>query len=604
MAQEAGGRIRQPIIVVMGHVDHGKTTLLDKIRGTAIAKKEPGEITQHVGASIVPASVLEKISAPLKKYFPKLTIEIPGLLFIDTPGHELFTNLRKRGGSVADMAILVIDINEGFRPQTYEAISILRERKVPFVVAANKIDKLPGWRPNPDAPFLESIKSQPPYTVAHLEDRIYKLVAEFYNLGFSAERFDRVKDYRRTLAIVPVSAKTGEGIPELLALITGLSQQFMKKRLITSDEPGKGVVLEVREEPGLGMTIDVIVYDGVVKKNDLFVVATRDGPIVSRVRSLLMPRPLQDMRMHEGKFIQVDAVYAATGVKIAAPGLENAIAGSPFYVIPSEEAVEKYASLVKEEIAQVLFRSQSNGVIVKADTLGTLEAIVEALKRENISVRLADVGHVTKNDVIEAIAVKTSAPEYGAILAFNVKVLPDAESLAASELVKIFQHNVIYQLLEDFLKWYKEMKESAKQKELESLVRPGKLRLLPGFVFRRSDPAIVGVEILGGTIKPGYNLMRADGTPIGSIMQIRDRDNVLKEARAGQQVAISIKGKVMVGRHIDEGDVLYVDIPSGHVRLWLTKYKNELSQDEVEVLNEIIKIKRAQDPFYGMVFTR
>lgn len=604
MSQEAGSRMRQPIIVVMGHVDHGKTTLLDKIRGTTIAKKEPGEITQHVGASIVPASVLEKISAPLKKYFPRLVIEIPGLLFIDTPGHELFTNLRKRGGSVADMAILVIDINEGFRPQTHEAISILREKRVPFVVAANKIDKLPGWKPNPDSPFLESIKSQPSFTITHLEDRLYKLVGEFYNLGFDAERFDRVKDYRKTLAIVPVSAKTGEGVPELLALITGLSQQFMKKKLITSNEPGKGAVLEMKEEPGLGTTIDVIVYDGVVRKNDLFVIATRDGPIISRIRSLLMPRPLQDMRMHEGKFMQVDAVYAATGVKIAAPGLENAIAGSPFYVIPSEEMVEKYSSLVKEEIAQVVFRSQSNGVVVKADTLGTLEALVEALRRENIPVRLADVGHVTKNDVIEAMAVRSSAPEFGAILAFNVKILPDAESLATSELVRIFWNNVIYQLLEEFLKWYKEMKEGERLKELEALVRPAKLRLLPGFVFRRSDPVIVGVEILGGTIRPGYSLMRSDGAPVGTIMQIRERDSALKEARAGQQVAISIKGKVMVGRHIDEGDILYVDIPSGHVRLWLTKYKNELGQDEAEVLNEIVKIKRAQDPFYGMVFTK
>ncbi|MEM4914769.1 MAG: GTP-binding protein, partial [Thermosphaera sp.] len=118
----------------MGHVDHGKTTLLDKIRGTAVARKEPGEITQHVGASIVPSSVLKKIAEPLKKYFPKLQIEVPGLLFIDTPGHELFANLRKRGGSVADMAILVVDVMEGFQPQTIEAISILKEKKVPFVV--------------------------------------------------------------------------------------------------------------------------------------------------------------------------------------------------------------------------------------------------------------------------------------------------------------------------------------------------------------------------------------------------------------------------------------------------------------------------------------
>jgi translation initiation factor eaIF-5B len=258
--------IRQPIITVLGHVDHGKTTLLDKIRGTAVARKEPGEITQHIGASVVPASVLEKIAEPLRKYFPKLKIEIPGLLFIDTPGHELFASLRRRGGSVADMAILVVDVLEGIMPQTRESIMLLKERRVPFVVAANKIDKIEGWYPQQDTPFLESIRKQNPRALSKLEERIYALVAQLYEFGFESDRFDRVKDFRKTVAILPVSAKTGEGVPELLALIAGLAQQFMKKKLITSDESAKGIVLEVKEEEGLGTTLDVIIYDGIIRK--------------------------------------------------------------------------------------------------------------------------------------------------------------------------------------------------------------------------------------------------------------------------------------------------------------------------------------------------
>jgi len=595
--------VRQPIIVVLGHVDHGKTTLLDKIRGTAVARKEPGEITQHVGASVVPASVLNKLAEPLRKYFPKLVIEIPGLLFIDTPGHELFSNLRRRGGSVADMAILVVDIMEGFQPQTVEAINILKEKKVPFVVAANKIDRINGWNPYPDTPFLESVKRQNPKVVNVLEEKIYALVGKLYEYGFEAERFDRVRDFRRTVAIVPISAKTGEGVSELLALIAGLSQQFMKKRLITSDEPAKGVVLEVKEEPGLGTTIDVIIYDGVLRKNDMFIVAGKNGPLTTRVRSLLMPRPLQDMRMHEGRFIQVDLVSAATGVKIAAPGLEDALAGSPFYVVSSEEKIGEYTRMIQEEIAQIRFKAESDGVVLKADTLGTLEALLEAMRRLNIPVKLADVGNVTRNDAIEASVVKKSKPEYGVILAFNVKILPEAEEVIARENIPVFKHNVIYQLLEEYQKWYKEFKEQEKRRELESLVRPGKIRVIPGAVFRRSDPAIVGVEVLGGRIRPGYPLMTASGQNIGSIMQIRDRDNVLKEAIVGQQVAISIKGKVLVGRHIDEGDILYTDIPSNDVKLWLTRFNSELSDDEKMVLKEIISIKRKTDPLYGMVFT-
>ncbi|MEM0000932.1 MAG: translation initiation factor IF-2 [Desulfurococcaceae archaeon] len=602
MVTAAEARIRQPIITVLGHVDHGKTTLLDKIRGTAVARKEPGEITQHIGASIVPASVLEKLSEPLKKLFPKLRIEIPGLLFIDTPGHELFASLRRRGGSVADMAILVIDIMEGIKPQTREALLLLKERKVPFIVAANKIDRIEGWISHPDSSFLESIKKQSPRTINKLEERIYSIIGQLYEFTYEAERFDRVKDFRKTVAIVPVSAKTGEGIPELLALIAGLSQQFMKKRLITSNEPAKGIVLEVKEEEGLGITLDVIIYDGVVRKNDMFVVATRHGYTVSHVRALLLPRPLQDMRMHEGKFIQVEEVTAAAGVKIAAPNLEDVIAGTPLYVIPSQTSAEDYTKLVLEEVKYIRFKTESDGVVVKADTLGSLEALIEALRRENIPIRLADVGPVTKNDTIEAAVVGKSKPEYGVILVFNTKVLKEAEEIIEREGIPVFVNNVIYQLLDDYLKWLRESKERAKLRELESLVRPGKVRILPGYVFRRSEPVIVGVEVLGGTIRPGYPLMRDDGVEVGVIMQIRDRDNVLKQAIVGQRVAISIKGKVMVGRHIDEGDVLYTDIPKEHAVSWLTKFSNELREDEKVVLEEVIKVKRKTDPLYGVIF--
>lgn len=606
MPSSGGGEkktwIRQPIVVVLGHVDHGKTTLLDYIRGTTVAKKEPGEITQHVGASIVPASVLEKVAEPLKKYFPKLRVEIPGLLFIDTPGHELFSNLRRRGGSVADIAILVVDVIEGFQPQTEESIQILKERRVPFVVAANKIDRIPGWKPNPGTPFLETVNKQDPRVVARLDELIYRIVGQLYDHGFMAERFDRIRDFRRTVAIVPVSAKTGEGVAELLALLTGLVQQFMKKKLVTSNEPAKGVILEVKEEPGLGTTIDVIIYDGVLKRGDLIVVAGKETPIVTKVRALLMPRPLQDMRAHEGKFMTVEQVVAATGVKISAPNLENALAGGPVYVVPSPELVEEYKNRVREEVESIRIKTDNVGVVVKADTLGTLEALIAALRRENIPVRLADVGHVTKNDVVEAVISKKNNPVYGVIIAFNVKILPDAQELIEKEGVKVFRHNVIYRLLEEYTSWVKKLKEIEREKEIGSLVRPGKIRILPGYVFRRSNPAIVGIEVLGGVIKPGYPLMREDGVRIGSIMQIRNRDQVLKEARAGMEVAISIKGRVLVGRHVDEGDILYTDIPRDHVKLWLTKYKNELSDDEKIVLNEIIKIKRRQDPFYGMAF--
>ncbi|MEM1843394.1 MAG: translation initiation factor IF-2, partial [Desulfurococcaceae archaeon] len=278
------------------------------------------------------------------------------------------------------------------------------------------------------------------------------------------------------------------------------------------------------------------------------------------------------------------------------------IAGTPLYVIPSQTSAEDYTKLVLEEVKYIRFKTESDGVVVKADTLGSLEALIEALRRENIPIRLADVGPVTKNDTIEAAVVGKSKPEYGVILVFNTKVLKEAEEIIEREGIPVFVNNVIYQLLDDYLKWLRESKERAKLRELESLVRPGKVRILPGYVFRRSEPVIVGVEVLGGTIRPGYPLMRDDGVEVGVIMQIRDRDNVLKQAIVGQRVAISIKGKVMVGRHIDEGDVLYTDIPKEHAVSWLTKFSNELREDEKVVLEEVIKVKRKTDPLYGVIF--
>jgi len=591
-------KLRQPIVVVLGHVDHGKTTLLDKIRGTTVALREPGLITQHVGASIIPAEVMEKIFELLKKFFP-IKLRIPGLLFIDTPGHELFSNLRRRGGSVADFAILVVDVLAGFQDQTYESIEILKQRRVPFLIAANKIDRIPGWKSYPDSPILFSLQKQREDVKLRLEELIYKLVNEMYKLGFRADRFDRVRDFTRTVAIVPVSAKTGEGIPELLAVLAGLTQQYMANKLVYAEGPAKGVVLEVKEEVGLGTTIDVIIYDGILRKGDLIVVGGKEKPIVTHVRALLMPKPLQEIRAPEEKFIQVNEVVAAAGVKIAAPNLEDALAGSPIFVIPNKDLIEEYKRKVIEEIEYIRIKSESIGVVVKADTLGTLEAIIEALKKRNIPIRLADVGHITKRDILEASLVAKENKYYGVILAFNVKFLPGVEEEARREGVKVFMNNVIYRLLEDYDEWLTKLKEAERRKELATLIRPGKIRIIPGCIFRRSEPAIVGVEVLGGIIKPGYPLMREDGRRIGSIMQIQERGQTLPEARVGQAVAISIKGRVLVGRHIDEGDILYTDIPENHVVTLLTKYKSELSQDETMVLREIVKIKRKQNPLFA-----
>ncbi len=597
-------RLRQPIVVVLGHVDHGKTTLLDKIRRTAVAAKEAGGITQHIGASIVPADVIEKIAEPLKKVIPVKLI-IPGLLFIDTPGHELFSNLRRRGGSVADFAILVVDIMDGFQPQTYEALELLKERRVPFLVAANKIDRIPGWEPHPDEPFIFSFRKQSPEVQAELERRVYEIVGKLYEQGLPADLFTRIRDFTKKIAVVPVSAKTGEGIPELLAVLAGLTQQYLRNRLRYAEGPAKGVVLEVKEMQGLGTVVDAIIYDGVIRRGDIIVVGGKEGPIITTVRALLMPAPLQDIRSREARFVTVEEVHAAAGVRVAAPHLDDVIAGSPLLVARDEEEAKKLAERVRSEVEELRIRTDNIGVVVKADTLGTLEALVEALKRRGIPVRIADIGPVTRNDVLDAEVTRKHDPYLGVVLAFNVKVLPEAEEEAARAGVRIFRNNVIYRLLEDYEEWVKREKEAERRRKLDELVRPGKFRILPGYIFRRSDPAIVGVEVLGGVIKPGYPVMDESGRQLGRILAIKDRDRSLPEARLGMAVAVSIQGRILIGRHVDEGDVLYTDVPSEHAYKILTEFRDIVSKDELDVLKEIAEIKRrAGDQGYQRVLLR
>jgi translation initiation factor 5B len=592
-------RLRQPIVVVLGHVDHGKTSLLDKIRGTAVIKKEPGEMTQHIGASLVPASAINELTKPLRSLF-NIQLKIPGLLFIDTPGHEAFSNLRKRGGSIADFAILVIDINEGVKKQTIESIEILRSRRVPFLVAANKIDKVPGWKANEWEPYLVTIKRQSRNVVEELDKRIYRLIGELSSLGFNAERFDRVKDFTKTLAIVPVSAKTGEGIAELLAVLAGLTQRYLTQQLMFTEGPASGVVLEVKEVVGLGTCIDTIIYNGILRRGDLIVVGGLNKPIVTKVRALLMPKPLDEMRAPEGSFMSVDEVVAASGVRISAPDLDEVIAGAPMYVIPNEFLINDYVKKVSEEVSLVRFKKDIEGLVIKADALGTLEAIVNTLESKGVPVRVADVGSLTKRDVIEASIVARKNKYLGVVLLFNVKPLPDAEELALKEGIKILSDNLIYRLIESYEKWVNELREEERKRELLRTVFPAKIKVLPGCVFRRSDPAIVGVEVLEGVIRSGYPLMRDDGRELGVIMQVQDKGKNILEAKKGSSVAISIRGNVMVGRHFDENDILYTNPTEEDLRTVITKFKDYLDEGVINTIKEIIEIKQRSQQLYGL----
>ncbi|WP_231855751.1 translation initiation factor IF-2 [Thermococcus peptonophilus] len=595
-------RIRQPIIAVLGHVDHGKTTLLDRIRHTNVAGKEAGGITQHIGATEVPIDVVKQLAGPLIKLW-KGEIKLPGLLFIDTPGHEAFTSLRARGGSLADLAVLVVDINEGFQPQTIESIEILRRYRTPFIVAANKIDRIKGWVIEEDEPFLINIKKQDQRAMQELETKLWELIGKFYEMGFNANRFDRVQDFTRELAIVPISAKYGIGVPELLVLIAGLSQKYLEEKLkIEVEGPARGTILEIREEVGLGTTIDVIIYDGTLRKDDTIVVGGKDRAIVTKIRALLKPKPLDEIRDPRFRFDQVDEVTAAAGVKIAAPGLEEALAGSPVIAARSEEEIEKAKQEILSQIQSVVINTGKIGVIVKADTLGSLEALSKELQEKGIPIRKADVGNISKTDVMEALSVREEEPKYGVVLGFNVKVNEDAEEVANAKGVPIFVGNIIYKLIEDYEAWVKEEEEKRKRELLKNVTFPGVIRLYPDerYVFRRSKPAIVGVEVLEGRIRPGVTLIKETGERVGVIKSIKNKNDFVQEAKKGDAVAIAIEGAI-VGRHIHPGETLYVDLSKNDVIILAKQLKDELEETDIKALKMTAKVKAKEDPFWKAV---
>src|ERR671924_760579 len=395
--------LRQPVVVVLGHVDSGKTSLLDKVRGTAVQAREVGGITQHIGASFFPVETVKEITGPLYAKLAKAETPIPGLLVIDTPGHEVFANLRMRGGSAADIAIVVVDVNKGFEAQTIESVDILKKRKVPFVVALNKVDMVAGWRSS--SKFIsEEVKKQGMNIQTALDEKIYTVVGTLSRLGYPSEAFWRVKDFTKEVAIVPVSARTGVGIPELLAVLVGLSQQYMAKRLERhAEEPARGIVLEFNEEMGLGPSANIILLDGTLHQGDSIVVGKRDGAIATKIKALLLPKPLDEMRDPRDKFKPVSEVMSAAGIKVTSPDLEGVLAGSPLYVLDDKDREPGLRSIVEDEIRNAIVTdTNTNGIILRCDTIGSLEAIRDMLKKANVPIQKADIGHITRRDILAA----------------------------------------------------------------------------------------------------------------------------------------------------------------------------------------------------------
>ena len=589
---------RQPIVSVLGHVDHGKTSVLDYFRSlgserqASVMDREAGGITQHIGATEVPAKIL---NATCAKLTGGKDFNSPGLLFIDTPGHHSFTSLRSRGGALADIAIVVVDVMEGLQPQTIESLRILKEKRTPFVVAANKVDRIHGWRVENGRSFIESWKEQREDVQQYFEEKYWKLIGQFSEHGFNIERYDKIRDFKSNLAMVPCSAKEGEGLQDLLTVTVGLAERFLEERLRDTLGDGEATVLEMKDERGLGKTIDVILNRGQLNVGDTITLVGSDGPFTTHIKGMFKPKGMSEMRDAGDRWEACDSATAACGLKIVASGLENVLAGTTLRQTNTDDA-RKTAEIEARKEATISVEIAEEGVVIKADTVGGLEALAFELKRLEIPIRMATVGPVNKRDIITAQCAED--PLNQIILGFSVKGNTEVQSKLEGKdaEIKFISDDIIYRVLENFEEWREQTKAAMDAAARENLVYPGHLLYLKDHTFRNKGPAIVGMRVLGGRVHIGQKIMKIDGTPIGQIKSLRTRDSEdVKEGRQGEELAVAVMGPT-VGRHIDEGDEFWVDIPSSHAK---RLRKLDLSPREEEILEEITRLHRKEDHFWG-----
>ena len=587
---------RQPIVSVLGHVDHGKTSLLDHIRSlgsgrqASVMDREAGGITQHIGATEVPADLLNELCSPL---MGGKSFDSPGLLFIDTPGHHSFSTLRTRGGSLADVAILMVDIHDGCMPQTVESIRILKNSKTPFVIAANKVDRVHGWQSVRDRPMALALREQTKDTIGYFDQKYWKLVGSFAEHGFNIERYDKIKDFTKEIALVPISAKQGEGIQDLLAVVIGMAERYLGDKLTDVDGAGEGTVLEMKEERGLGKTLDVILYRGSIHKGDEIVLVTQDGGISTRVRGMFSPRGMSEMRDAGDRWDDSDIAHAASGLKVSAPDIDGVLAGTTLRVVKTDEERLEALNAANNE-ANLSIELDEEGVTIKADTVGGLEALAKELKELDLPIRHATIGKVNRRDVRSAENSKD--PLHRIIMAFATDILADAETeIEKSENgVKYISSDIIYRILEEREEWVEKRTKELEDESREVVVYPGRIKFLPDHTFRASKPAVIGVRVLAGRIHVGQHLLK-EGVRIGRIKSIRSGQDSMKEALQGAEVAVAIDG-VTVGRQLEENDIMLVDVPASHAK---KLRKMDLSAAEEEVLEELMEIHRKDDHFWG-----
>ncbi|XP_051008717.1 eukaryotic translation initiation factor 5B [Acomys russatus] len=589
-------KLRAPIICVLGHVDTGKTKILDKLRHTHVQDGEAGGITQQIGATNVPLEAINEQTKMIKN-FDRENVRIPGMLIIDTPGHESFSNLRNRGSSLCDIAILVVDIMHGLEPQTIESISLLKSKKCPFIVALNKIDRLYDWKKSPDSDVAVTLKKQKKNTKDEFEERAKAIIVEFAQQGLNAALFYENKDPRTFVSLVPTSAHTGDGMGSLIYLLVELTQTMLSKRLAHCEEL-RAQVMEVKALPGMGTTIDVILINGRLKEGDTIIVPGVEGPIVTQIRGLLLPPPMKELRV-KNQYEKHKEVEAAQGVKILGKDLEKTLAGLPLLVAYKDDEVPVLKDELIHELKQTLnaIKLEEKGVYVQASTLGSLEALLEFLKTSEVPYAGINIGPVHKKDVMKASVMLEHDPQYAVILAFDVRIERDAQEMADSLGVRIFSAEIIYHLFDSFTKYRQDYKKQKQEEFKHIAVFPCKMKILPQYVFNSRDPIVIGVIVEAGQVKQGTPLCvpSKNFVDIGIVTSIEINHKQVDVAKKGQEVCVKIEpipgeSPKMFGRHFEATDILVSKISRQSIDALKDWFRDEMQKSDWQLIVELKKV--------------
>lgn len=621
-------KFRKPIVVVMGHVDHGKTSLLDSLRQSNITKGEKGGITQQIGATDFPFKRIHQITGKLKSPFkidPE-NVKLPGFLMIDTPGHEAFHNLRERGSSLCDFAILVVDIEDGLMPQTKDSIKLLKDRNIPFIIAATKIDKIYGWEKYNFNSFKASYRKQSDDAKGAFYNYIEGLKEAFLEFEINADLHYSFKNVRKNnlnlvekeesklkscYPIVPVCSLSGEGTADIFGVLYYIMEKWMKRKVKYDSTDTKAIIMELDQVKGYGWTADVILVNGTIQKGDKFLIYNQDEETEITVKNILTPPPLTQLG-NKNSWTSHDKVEAAMGVKIIANNIEKTFAGNNIFKITDKSDLKKYHEIIEKEKESFNsnFDFNSKGIWIQSPNRATIEALMIELKKSNIPIKGYTIGKLSEKSLnnLSAIYQETENPF---LLYFGD---PDKKlcRFAQDKKIKMICSEVIYHLIEEYKKLFKDLLNLKKDdlKDTSEVFLPCKMNVLKKFIINKGGNGkeiILGMQIVGGKVTKNTKLcavkvdkkgkLISEVVKLGKVLSIQKNKKELDDAKMGDSVAIKMDNSEnhLFGRQFDDSYIIISELSRKIIDNLKLYCRDEINTKEYKLLFvEIMRILNIQ----------